>query len=146
MIRRPPRTTRTDTLFPYTTLCRSKILAGRSLASLRMEALSDWGPNPRKLKPSEIDWPAVAAGEQVLRLRELPGRSNSMGKVKFLFPNDAGIYLHDTPDRALLGQPDPHFSTGCIRPENAAKLGPWLLPPPTATTPTNHAHETGKAQ
>src|SRR3546814_4416283 len=46
-----------------------KILAGRSLASLRMEALSDWGPNPRKLKPSEIDWPAVAAGEQVLRLR-----------------------------------------------------------------------------
>src|SRR3546814_13210311 len=56
-----------------------KILAGRSLASLRMEALSDWGPNPRKLKPSEIDWPAVAAGEQVLRLRELPGRNNSMG-------------------------------------------------------------------
>src|SRR3546814_1273953 len=53
-----------------------KILAGRSLASLRLEALSDWGPNPRQLKPSEIDWPAVAAGEQVLRLRELPGRNN----------------------------------------------------------------------
>src|SRR3546814_15877446 len=84
-----------------------------------MEALSDWGPNPRKLKPSEIDWPAVAAGEQVLRLRELPGRSNSMGKVKFLFPNDEGIYLHETPDRALLGKPDRHFSNGCIRPENA---------------------------
>src|SRR3546814_16205661 len=67
-----------------------KILAGRSLASLRMEALSDWGPNPRKLKPSEIDWPAVAAGEQVLRLRELPGRSNSRGQVKFLFPNEKG--------------------------------------------------------
>src|SRR3546814_14307470 len=52
-----------------------KILAGRSLASLRMEALSDWGPNPRKLKPSEIDWPAVAAGEQGLRPREPPGRA-----------------------------------------------------------------------
>ena len=104
-----------------------KVLAGRSLASLRMEALSDWGPNPRTLKSSEIDWPAVAAGEQVLRLRELPGRSNSMGKVKFLFPNDEGIYLHDTPDRALLGKPDRHFSNGCIRLENAAKLGQWLL-------------------
>jgi len=104
-----------------------KVLAGRSLASLRMEALSDWGPNPRKLEASEIDWPAVASGSQVLRLRELPGGANSMGRVKFLFPNDEGIYLHDTPDRALLGKPDRHFSNGCIRLENAGALGQWLL-------------------
>ncbi len=104
-----------------------KVLAGRSLASLRMEALSDWGPNPRKLAASEIDWPAVAAGDQVLRLRELPGGANSMGKVKFLFPNDEGIYLHDTPERDLLRKPDRHFSNGCIRLENAGQLGQWLL-------------------
>lgn len=104
-----------------------KVLAGRSLASLRMEALSDWGPNPRKLEASEIDWTAVASGSQVLRLRELPGGANSMGRVKFLFPNDEGIYLHDTPDRALLGKPDRHFSNGCIRLENAGALGQWLL-------------------
>lgn len=104
-----------------------KVLAGRSLASLRMEALSDWGPNPRKLDASEIDWPAVAAGDQALRLRELPGGANSMGRVKFLFPNDEGIYLHDTPERALLKKPDRHFSNGCIRLENAAALGQWLL-------------------
>jgi murein L,D-transpeptidase YcbB/YkuD len=104
-----------------------KILAGRSLASLRMEALSDWGPNPRKLAASEIDWPAVASGSEVLRLRELPGGANSMGRVKFLFPNDEGIYLHDTPERALLKKPDRHFSNGCIRLENAGALGQWLL-------------------
>ncbi len=104
-----------------------KVLAGRSLASLRMEALSDWGPNPRKLTQSEIDWAAVASGSEVLRLRELPGGANSMGKVKFLFPNDEGIYLHDTPERALLGKPDRHFSNGCIRLENAGQLGQWLL-------------------
>ncbi|KQZ73456.1 hypothetical protein ASE06_13840 [Sphingopyxis sp. Root214] len=104
-----------------------KVLAGRSLASLRMEALSDWGPNPRKLAASEIDWPAVASGDQVLRLRELPGGANSMGRVKFLFPNDEGIYLHDTPERALLKKPDRHFSNGCIRLENAGTLGQWLL-------------------
>jgi murein L,D-transpeptidase YcbB/YkuD len=104
-----------------------KVLAGRSLASLRMEALSDWGPNPRKLTQSEIDWPAVASGSEVLRLRELPGGANSMGKVKFLFPNDDGIYLHDTLERALLGKPDRHFSNGCIRLENAGQLGQWLL-------------------
>ncbi|MDO9361400.1 MAG: L,D-transpeptidase family protein [Sphingopyxis sp.] len=104
-----------------------KVLAGRSLASLRMEALSDWGPSARKLAQSEIDWPAVASGSEVLRLRELPGGTNSMGKVKFLFPNDEGIYLHDTPERALLGKPDRHFSNGCIRLENAGQLGQWLL-------------------
>lgn len=104
-----------------------KVLAGRSLASLRMEALSDWGPNPRKLSQSEIDWQAVASGSEVLRLRELPGGANSMGKVKFLFPNKEGIYLHDTPARDLLAKPDRHFSNGCIRLENAAELGQWLL-------------------
>ena len=107
-----------------------KVLAGRSLQSLHMEALSDWGPNPRKLSSSEIDWQAVAAGRQLLRLRELPGSHNSMGKVKFLFPNQEGIYLHDTPDRALLQKDDRHFSNGCIRLEKASELGRWLFQKP----------------
>ena len=110
-----------------------KVLGGRSLASLRMEALSDWGSSPRKLSPAEIDWSAVAAGKRELRLRELPGGNNSMGRVKFLFPNDEGIYLHDTPDRALLAKPDRHFSNGCIRLEKAAELGQWLLQRPVRT-------------
>lgn len=104
-----------------------KVLAGRSLASLRMEALSDWGPKARKLDPAEIDWHAVASGDQVLRLRELPGAANSMGRVKYLFPNKLGIYLHDTPERDLLKKDDRHFSNGCIRLEDAATLGQWLL-------------------
>ncbi|WP_242776438.1 L,D-transpeptidase family protein [Sphingopyxis sp. YF1] len=110
-----------------------KVLAGRSLASLRMEALSDWGSNPQKLDPATIDWQAVAAGDRALRLRELPGGANSMGKVKFLFPNKEGIYLHDTPERALLAKPDRHFSNGCIRLEDAAELGRWLMQRPIAT-------------
>ena len=111
-----------------------KILAGRTLASMRMEALSDWSASARKLDPAEIDWPAVASGKQVLRLRELPGADNSMGRVKFLFPNDEGIYLHDTPVRALLEKSDRHFSNGCIRLENAAELGRWLLQKPIGKT------------
>lgn len=107
-----------------------KVLAGRSLASLKMEALSDWSTSPRKLAASEIDWQAVAAGDQELRLRELPGAHNSMGRVKFLFPNEEGIYLHDTPERDLLKKADRHFSNGCIRLEDAAALGRWLLQKP----------------
>jgi L,D-transpeptidase YcbB len=103
-----------------------KVLAGRSLASLRMEALSDWSAAARPLPASAIDWRAVAAGTREIRLRELPGRGNSMGRVKFLFPNDEGIYLHDTPDRELLDRDDRHLSNGCIRLENAPLLARWL--------------------
>ena len=114
-----------------------KVLAGRSLASLHMEALSDWGANARRVPADGIDWPAVAAGRQVVRLRELPWAGNSMGRVKFIFPNDDGIYLHDTPERELLRKDDRHFSNGCIRLEDAPGLGRWLLqrPLPAVKTP-----------
>jgi len=107
-----------------------KVLAGRSLTSLRMEALSDWSGSAQPLDPKTIDWSAVASGAQEIRLRELPGAGNSMGRVKFIFPNEDGIYLHDTPERELLRKPDRHFSNGCIRLEDAATLGRWLLGKP----------------
>ncbi len=110
-----------------------KVLGGRSLKSMGFEALSDWSASPQRLDPATIDWHAVAAGDQELRLRQLPGRGNSMGRVKFLFPNDYGIYLHDTPDRHLFAKRDRHFSNGCIRLEDAATLGKWLLGKSIAT-------------
>ena len=107
-----------------------KVLAGRSLASLRMEALSDWSAAAQRLPATAIDWHAVAAGEREVRLRELPGAGNSMGRVKFLFPNDEGIYLHDTNERDLLTAPDRHFSNGCIRLADAPALARWLMGKP----------------
>ena len=107
-----------------------KVLGGRSLKAMHMEALTDWSADAQVLPDSAIDWTAVAAGRQVVRLRQLPGPANSMGRVKFLFPNDEGIYLHDTPDRDLLRKDDRHLSNGCIRLEDAAALGRWLLQKP----------------
>lgn len=109
------------------TLVAPKVLAGRSLKAMGYEALSDWSATPQRLSASAIDWRAVAAGTQELRLRQLPGGANSMGRVKFMFPNDLGIYLHDTPDRHLFKPADRHFSNGCIRLEDAPGLGKWLL-------------------
>ena len=60
-------------------------------------------------------------------MRQLPGGSNAMGKVKFMFPNDLGIYLHDTPQRNLLAKDDRHFSNGCVRLEDAQRLGRWFF-------------------
>jgi murein L,D-transpeptidase YcbB/YkuD len=104
-----------------------KVASGRSLADMHIEALSGWSPSAEVIPASEINWPAVVAGEEDIRLRQLPGPYNSMGQVKFVFPNDQGIYLHDTPERALLKKSDRHFSNGCIRLEKAMALGRWLL-------------------
>jgi murein L,D-transpeptidase YcbB/YkuD len=113
-----------------------RVLAGQSLASQHFEALSDWSASATLVKAGDIDWPAVAAGRQEVRVRQLPGPGNAMGRVKFLFPNDLGIYLHDTPDRALFRAADRHFSNGCIRLEDAAKLGQWLLGKPLRNAKT----------
>lgn len=104
-----------------------KILGGGSLKAMRYEALADWSANPAPLAQSAIDWDAVAAGRQEVRVRQLPGSDNAMGKVKFMFPNDLGIYLHDTPQRNLFAKEDRHFSNGCVRLEDAQRLGRWFF-------------------
>jgi murein L,D-transpeptidase YcbB/YkuD len=81
----------------------------------------------RVLDPSTIDWHAVADGSMQVRVRELPGPANSMGRVKFGFPNAYDIYLHDTPVKELFTQDDRDLSHGCIRLEDAERLAHWML-------------------
>lgn len=97
------------------------------LKAKRYQVLSDWSDKAKVLNPSRIDWKAVEAGTRELRVRQLPGRGNFMGKVKFNFPNDQGIYLHDTPDKALLKEEVRFASSGCVRLEDASRLGAWLF-------------------
>ena len=98
----------------------------RVLDRERLEMLSDWTPSARLLDAGEIDWRSVAAGTQKLRMRQLPGPGNMMGEVKFMLPNTLGIYLHDTPDKAVFGRSRRTLSSGCVRLEDAARLGRWL--------------------
>jgi murein L,D-transpeptidase YcbB/YkuD len=91
------------------------------------EVLADWSENPARLDPTKVDWRAVAAGRRELRVRQNPGPTNAMGTVKFEFPNPEGIYLHDTPDKDLLLADARQFSNGCVRLEDAERLGRWLL-------------------
>jgi L,D-transpeptidase YcbB len=62
-----------------------------------------------------------------LRIRQRPGPKNSLGLVKFLFPNDFNIYLHDTPQDNLFDKDVRAFSHGCIRLEKPAELAQWVL-------------------
>ena len=60
-------------------------------------------------------------------VRQKPGPNNSLGLVKFLFPNDYNIYLHDTPSKSLFEENERAFSHGCIRLSQPAKLARFLL-------------------
>ena len=93
----------------------------------RYQILSDWTDNARIVDPREVNWRAVAGGQQEIRVRQLPGPDNAMGRMKFMFPNDLGVYLHDTPDRGLLREEARLFSAGCVRLEDAPRLAAWLF-------------------
>ena len=130
-------TVRTATLNPYwnvpADLVRRSIApaaAAGGAAFLRAkgyELLSGWGADARPLAPDEVDWQAVADGRTEVRVRQKPGPGNMMGAVKFEFAPAHGIYLHDTPDKSLFAREVRTFSSGCIRLEDAARLGRWLM-------------------
>jgi L,D-transpeptidase YcbB len=61
------------------------------------------------------------------RVRQRPGPQNSLGRYKFIFPNDLDIYLHDTPDGHLFARSERAFSSGCVRIERPRDFARMLL-------------------
>jgi murein L,D-transpeptidase YcbB/YkuD len=97
------------------------------LRKAKYQVLSDWSEDATVVDPKTVDWEAVAAGRLTLPVRQEPGAQNPMGNVKFMFPNDRGIYLHDTPNKALFSETDRRQSSGCIRLEDASRLARWIF-------------------
>lgn len=62
-----------------------------------------------------------------LTVRQKPGPTNSLGLVKFMFPNEYNVYLHSTPAQQLFSQSRRDFSHGCVRVEKPAELAAYLL-------------------
>ncbi|HEU5286604.1 MAG TPA: L,D-transpeptidase family protein [Sphingomicrobium sp.] len=91
------------------------------------QVLASFDDGAPEISPREVDWKAVAAGAETVKIRQLPGPGNSMGQVKFGFPNGFGIFLHDTPKKELFAMPERAISNGCVRLEDAPKLARWLL-------------------
>lgn len=85
------------------------------------------GGSGEMLDPAKVNWHAVAAGDETVQVRQLPGPANSMGRIKFPFPNGEDIYLHDTPNKDLFASDDRTLSHGCIRLQDAERLGRWLM-------------------
>jgi len=91
------------------------------------EQVSDWSKNAQVLDATKIDWDAVRTGKTEILLRQKPGPENFMGRIKFMFPNQFGVYLHDNPRRNLFKESVRYFSGGCVRLEDAWRLSKWLF-------------------
>ena len=84
------------------------------------------GKDTTRLDPGSIDWDADTTDFPYL-IRQKPGPTNSLGRVKFMFPNQFDIYLHDTPARHLFARNDRAFSHGCIRVQHPDRLAHYVF-------------------
>lgn len=79
------------------------------------------------VKSESIDWSKITSLNFDYIFRQQPGEQNSLGKIKFVFANDCGIYLHDTPERNLFKNQRRDYSHGCIRISKPLELAGYLL-------------------
>ncbi len=105
-------------------------LVPQGTAALRdknFEIVSSYDPDATVYDMTAANLDRVARGS--LRIRQRGGTSNALGLVKFIFPNQYAVYLHDTPADQLFDEATRAFSHGCIRVERPAELGAWVLGP-----------------
>jgi murein L,D-transpeptidase YcbB/YkuD len=86
-----------------------------------------WGADAKEIDPATVDWTKVTRGNFRFRLRQDPGSWNALGRVKLMFPNEFGVYIHDTPSRELFRKTVRTFSAGCIRIEKPLELAEYVL-------------------
>jgi L,D-transpeptidase YcbB len=91
------------------------------------QVMKDWTSTSEVLPSEQVNWKAVATGKERIRIRQKPSDDNSMGDLKFPFPNDQDIFLHDTPQRSYFARASRMLSNGCVRLEDARRLARWLL-------------------
>jgi L,D-transpeptidase YcbB len=83
--------------------------------------------NGSEIAYSEIDWSKISGNNFPYMVRQNPGPENALGKVKFMFPNNYDVYIHDTPARGNFDRDDRAMSSGCIRVEKPYELAELLL-------------------
>lgn len=79
-----------------------------------------------KVEESVINWNSEDPLGNKYYIRQINSKNNALGQIKFIFPNDYSVYLHDTPSKSLFSKENRTFSHGCIRLENPNKLAQYL--------------------
>jgi murein L,D-transpeptidase YcbB/YkuD len=108
------------------TIYRNDILPSvrRNPAYLASRNIDAFDASGERVDPATVDW---SGRNPPYRLVQRPGPDNALGRVKFMFPNEHSVYLHDTPSRDLFDRDSRAFISGCIRVENPFELVEQLL-------------------
>jgi len=102
-------------------------MGDKYLKSRGYQVMADWTAASTVVPSDQVDWKAVASGKTQIRIRQKPQDDNSMGELKFPFPNNLDIFLHDTPHKEYFAKANRNLSNGCVRLEDARRFGRWLL-------------------
>ncbi|UCE07671.1 MAG: L,D-transpeptidase family protein, partial [bacterium] len=97
------------------------------LARKKIKVFDSWGADTKEIDPKTIDWSKVTIKNLIYRFRQDPGLENALGRIKFMFPNQFNVYLHDTPSLELFKKMVRDFSSGCIRIEKPIDLAEYVL-------------------
>jgi murein L,D-transpeptidase YcbB/YkuD len=98
------------------------------LAKNHMEVVKGWDPKKVAIVPAwQVPWYNIENDDFDYWIRQRPGNENPLGLVKFIFPNNHNVYLHDTPADHLFSKVRRDFSHGCIRVEEPFKMTKYLL-------------------
>ena len=98
------------------------------LVERNIRLFSNWQEDGVELDSTTIDWQNTSRSQMSrYKLRQDPGPWNALGRVKFVFPNQHSVYLHDTPTRNLFEESLRSFSYGCIRVSQPLVLAHFML-------------------
>jgi len=96
------------------------------LTKKRIRIYKDWSPTAKEIDPKTIDWAKMNPKKFPYRMIQDIG-VNPLGRIKFMFPNQFDVYLHDTTQKSLFQRSKRMYSHGCIRVEKPYELGEWVL-------------------
>ena len=92
-----------------------------------IKLFDSWAPGARPIDSRSVNWRDVGSRITRYRMRQDPGPKNSLGRIKYMFPNDFDVYLHDTPARDKFAQVERGLSSGCVRVGDPAALTAFLM-------------------
>jgi murein L,D-transpeptidase YcbB/YkuD len=92
-----------------------------------IRVFSTWQTDAPEIDPTTVNWQKYHADRFPFTLRQDPGPGNALGRIKFMFPNQLAVYLHDTPDPKIFNRVQRDISSGCIRVEAPLALADFLM-------------------
>lgn len=89
------------------------------------DVFARWNGSVSQVNPYQVDWSQLSANQ--VSMRQRPGGGNALGRIKFMFPNQHAVYLHDTPSKSLFSRDVRAFSHGCVRVQDPMAFADALL-------------------